>query len=345
MYTALIVDGEKIERFFIQQILSTKFKQIDMVFEANSNEEAISVLNTRKIDLIILNITHSIVLSMKLTNLAKTVNPNIVIIITTIKSECEAVYGIIKLNLNGYLLKPFSPAQLEEIINKHLCKANEKNNYIVIDNKIISQIKDNLNMHLYREAVEAAKEYINSIFETYTNSYEIAGKIKDFIEQLTSTMVKNENATINKLIHRINRIESSGGLKSARFDLNEAIRDIFSEIFKIIDRNYTYSNDILKAINYIEQNIKADITLESVAKYLNMSPCYFSKFFKKTVGINFTTYVTDRKIELAKEMLSFTNMPILNIAYELSYNETNYFSKVFKKRVGVTPSDFRAVGA
>lgn len=53
------------------------------------------------------------------------------------------------------------------------------------------------------------------------------------------------------------------------------------------------------------------------------------------------TYVTDSRIEMAKRMLVDTEMPVINIAYELSYNETNYFSKAFKKKVGVTPSEYR----
>jgi AraC-like DNA-binding protein len=59
------------------------------------------------------------------------------------------------------------------------------------------------------------------------------------------------------------------------------------------------------------------------------------------MDINFITYITDRKIELAKDMLLNTDAPISNIAIELSYNEANYFSKAFKKKVGITPSQYR----
>ena len=72
-----------------------------------------------------------------------------------------------------------------------------------------------------------------------------------------------------------------------------------------------------------------------------MSSCYFSKLFKRMTGKNYITYVTDSRIEMAKRMLVDTEMPVINIAYELSYNATNYFSKAFKKKVGVTPSEYR----
>lgn len=75
-----------------------------------------------------------------------------------------------------------------------------------------------------------------------------------------------------------------------------------------------------------------------------MSSCYFSKFFKKMTGQNYIAYITDGKVELAKQMLLDTDLPVINISYELSYGETNYFSKAFKRKVGVTPTEFRESG-
>ena len=107
-------------------------------------------------------------------------------------------------------------------------------------------------------------------------------------------------------------------------------------IFSAIDENRCYQvSDEQRVLNYIDRNIKGGISLDEAAEYANMSSCYFSKFFKKITGMNFITYVTDCKIEAAQKMLLDTDMPVINIAYELSYSETNYFSKAFKKKVGV----------
>ena len=74
-----------------------------------------------------------------------------------------------------------------------------------------------------------------------------------------------------------------------------------------------------------------------------MSSYYYSRVFKKMTGVNFITYVTDRKIEIAQDMLVETDMPVINIAYELSYNEPNYFSKAFKRKVGMSPTEYREI--
>ena len=113
-------------------------------------------------------------------------------------------------------------------------------------------------------------------------------------------------------------------------------------IFAELESRQLYSGDDLKKVlNYIDRNIKRGVTLDMAAAYVGMSASYFSKFFKKYMGVNFITYVTDRKIEAAKDMLINTDRPVVNIAYDLSYSETNYFSKTFKKKVGVTPTEYR----
>ena len=113
-------------------------------------------------------------------------------------------------------------------------------------------------------------------------------------------------------------------------------------IFDAIEKSGLYEVDSeQKILNYIDRNIRRGVSLDEAAEYANMSSCYFSKLFKRMTVKNYITYVTDSRIEMAKRMLVDTEMPVINIAYELSYNETNYFSKAFKKKVGVTPSEYR----
>jgi YesN/AraC family two-component response regulator len=116
------------------------------------------------------------------------------------------------------------------------------------------------------------------------------------------------------------------------------IKTIFETL---LDRKKTFNGDIRDVKSYIEINIKRNITLDEISNYFNISPYYMSKLFKKKTGTNFVEYVSSRKIDLSKEMLTHTNMRILNIALELGFNEPNYFSKVFKKSVGLTPTDYR----
>ena len=125
--------------------------------------------------------------------------------------------------------------------------------------------------------------------------------------------------------------------------------DAYNEIIKMVDILFDKMNikgklsegGMKAVIDYIERNLKKGISLEDVANHVNISTYYLSKIFKKEMGVNFITYVTDRKMDLAKEMLVNTDIPVLNIALDLAYNEANYFSKAFKKKTGLTPSEYR----
>lgn len=101
------------------------------------------------------------------------------------------------------------------------------------------------------------------------------------------------------------------------------------------------SKEIKTAVNYIEKNYNKEISFDEVSKMVNLSPSYFSKLFKKETGINFVSYVTNEKIKKAKELLEIIDIPILNISLDLGYKESNYFSRVFKKIEGISPTEYR----
>lgn len=98
---------------------------------------------------------------------------------------------------------------------------------------------------------------------------------------------------------------------------------------------------ISKAMRYIDQNYQNNINLDDVAKTVNMSYHYFSKFFKDSTGQNFTDYLTELRIEKAMLILKDTNVNIKAVCYEVGYSDPNYFSKIFKKNTGMTPTEYR----
>lgn len=129
-------------------------------------------------------------------------------------------------------------------------------------------------------------------------------------------------------------------------DINE-LRISFINYFKDMISNFNryrereLSGLISEAILYINNNYDKDISLDGVAKEINMSYHYFSKFFKDSVGKNFIDYLTDLRVERAKEQLKDSSLSIKTICFNVGYSDPNYFSKIFKKATGVTPTEYR----
>nr|WP_306792942.1 AraC family transcriptional regulator [Neobacillus paridis] len=96
-----------------------------------------------------------------------------------------------------------------------------------------------------------------------------------------------------------------------------------------------------KAVDYIEQNFKEAITLEKTAEYVNLTPFYFSKIFKERMGVTFIDYLTELRINYAKEEMKSPEKSLKEICFDAGYKDPNYFCRVFKKITGDTPTEYR----
>lgn len=117
------------------------------------------------------------------------------------------------------------------------------------------------------------------------------------------------------------------------------IQVVSTQIATKKEKTNTYT--IEKAKVYIMDNFMKEITLDDVSEAVNISPYYFSKLFKKEMGVNFIDYLTNIRMEKAKELLGVKDMSIKQICSEVGYSDPNYFSRIFKKNVGKTPTEFK----
>ena len=92
---------------------------------------------------------------------------------------------------------------------------------------------------------------------------------------------------------------------------------------------------------YIQANYSRDISLDDVSREVNISPYYFSKIFKEDVGEGFVEYLTKIRMDKAKELLTTTEYSMKEICSMVGYADPNYFSRTFKKNVGVTPTEYK----
>jgi len=143
---------------------------------------------------------------------------------------------------------------------------------------------------------------------------------------------------------RISFFEKSGeisSLTSAEDMLYFVICNLVEIASLIRSMNTGPSIAIRKAISYINDNYADRIALQDVAHYTCLSPNYLSQLFKQETGKSFLEYLTQCRMEAAKTLLVQSNLTISEIAFKLGYDMPSYFSEVFKKSEGLTPSQYR----
>jgi len=105
----------------------------------------------------------------------------------------------------------------------------------------------------------------------------------------------------------------------------------------------TENGMILNVIEFIRQNYDKEISLSEAAELVGITPEYLSKLFSKEMGINFSTFLGEFRVSIAKKLLVTGNYKIYEVAEMVGYKDTKYFNKVFRSIMGVSPSDYRKV--
>ncbi|SFB07677.1 two-component system, response regulator YesN [Cohnella sp. OV330] len=122
----------------------------------------------------------------------------------------------------------------------------------------------------------------------------------------------------------------------------QLLRDLCADGSAWIERERASDSEkvIYRAIEYIRANLHLDLSIEHCARQMNLSGGYFASLFKKYVGTTFNQFVTGERIERAKQLL-IDNYQVQEIAESLGYEHRRYFSDVFKRVTGSTPSEFK----
>lgn len=124
-------------------------------------------------------------------------------------------------------------------------------------------------------------------------------------------------------------------------DIESCLTDYFSNERFSSQIDDHYSKLVRKAISYVKDHYSEPISLSSVAEYLSITPQYLSKLFVQETSENFIDYLSNYRLEQAQIMLSETNLQINEIGKKAGYTDAKYFCTLFKKKVGITPNQYR----
>ncbi len=170
--------------------------------------------------------------------------------------------------------------------------------------------------------------------------------VYEFLErvaELVLNILKN-NHTKESYLHQLEEdlqkvLDFYTELDEMTYRFSEVIRKYFEKV--IADRKSRSQLPVRMAKQYVQEYYHKQVTLEDAAESIGLSPAYLSTMFKKEMGINFSDFLISCRMEAAKELLKTTDLSIAEVADRAGYTDPRYFSKTFRKVVGLKPSSYR----
>ncbi|MCR5215365.1 MAG: AraC family transcriptional regulator [Lachnospiraceae bacterium] len=144
---------------------------------------------------------------------------------------------------------------------------------------------------------------------------------------------KDLNGCIYEAIHQIDTYLSRQGESS--------LEEPFEEESKLLVEEENTNTFCAIVTEYIQNHYAQELSLQDVAGILGYSEAYFSRVFKQHFQQTFIVYLQEYRVEKAKELLLDVSVNIKDVSNSVGYPDSNYFAKIFKKSVGMTPKEYR----
>ena len=143
---------------------------------------------------------------------------------------------------------------------------------------------------------------------------------------------------VEKLLQSYNLPDQIQSIQEIRQKIVEMVMECVSTE-SVTDANAR--SKIQMAVGYIQEHFGENLTVNDLAEHYGMSPNYFSSMFKKEMSRSAVNYITELRINQARELLYHSELSVVDISKKVGYEDSQYFFRVFKKYLGMTPLQYR----
>jgi len=191
------------------------------------------------------------------------------------------------------------------------------------------------------------KETLDSIFEEIISSQVSFEDCQIYLLEVLVTILKatkDLNLDMSDIMGNKHNLFAELYHFSDIREIKEWFMEICTKVASRVSNDKKSASKLLveKAKKYIQNHYhESDITINKVCKCLYISPAYFSSIFKKETKMTFMNYLLNVRMNAAKELLRIPDMKTNEIARKIGYSDANYFSYCFKKKFGISPTEYR----
>ena len=328
MYRVLIVEDDILMGAALKQMVE-RDPAFQVVHTAITGQEGIQVCKEKLVDLIFLDVQLPGITGLETGRILRQNHPLITIYMISPCSSRTLVRGAAKDQTKDVLEKPVMYGDLKKILDEYKTEHEDS---------VQTQLAPLLDFLQNRDFKGFYKGLPGLIDEIYGLAGEDAGRLIKMFTYLGQSLLNTRN------------IREESGSITELFPLNEVLildrKTSELWLFRVMDflfwKNSIDRYPLLENIShYVDKHIKEELTLNSIIENCAISQGYLSRIFRERFQVSVTEYIHLRKLHLAKGYFYFTQDSISEIAFRLGYNESSYFSKIFKKFENMTVKEYR----
>lgn len=330
-----------------------------IVDEAKDGREAFEKLKRRKVDLLITDIRMQVMDGIELLKEVIKSDLSSCVVFMSEYSEFEYARQALVYGAFDYIVKPIEAAKMEEMLLKVSEYLTEKR----IEKEKIEKLEEQFEEKIESFYTNEETELIIKLFKNVDLT--VDEKASNLIETMAAAfnydfvkMVYILNRMLERLLEAleeiypwlyklidISRYKNVDFIKYGEFyKSKERFLEIIKELIMIISR-FEFGNQVNSMVRQVckivLEHVDGEISIKGISDELFLSTSYLSTLYKEKTGKSLIEYITMVKMERAKRLLNDLSMKNYEISEKLGYKDAEYFSKLFKKYTGTTPSDFR----
>ncbi|OXM83615.1 response regulator transcription factor [Paenibacillus rigui] len=352
MYKVVIADDEHMIKKSLAKMINEAGLGFQVVGEAEDGREALELVTALQPSLLITDISMPVMDGLELiTELKQGTAPMETIVISGY-DDFDYVQHALRHGVSDYLLKPIKPEQVIRMLERVAAKwqaeqqaARTRSDCLPVCRSLAVELAERL-WTLNEEGIASGLEAVHrQAAELAGSSYQPGPFYFDLLSFLKEELVRLSGGGIVPSDVPVSHREEPPVPETAPEHAQAGLIDAFvlqtAEAIRQ-SRNWGYQKTISRGVQFLQERFADEhLTLQTVAEYVDMSPSYFSRVFKELVGVGFIQYLIHLRLEKAKELLGDPGAKTYEVAFKVGYGDYPHFAKAFKKRFGLSPSEYK----